>query len=243
MVRLVPIDRSWDWLAKGWRDFLNAPQVSLVYGAVLVAISVAITLALYLADQLFLLLPMAAGFMFVAPALAVGLYETSRRLAAGQPVTLGHAINAWRRNGTQIAALGLLLMLIHLFWIRIAMLLFPLFFTGIYPPLPDLLDMFLRSSSLPFLVTGTVIGGGLAAVTFMVAAISIPMLLDRDVSVFTAIATSVVAVRRNPWPMALWAAIIVAITVGGLVILYLGLAVALPLIAHASWHCYRDLVE
>ena len=243
-IRLVPIDRPWEWLAAGWRDYMRTPQIGLAYGAVLVVAGFAVVLCLYLADELYLVLPITAGFMFVAPALAVGLYEVSRRLQAGEAPTLGASVSAWRRNAGQIAALGLILMLLHLVWVRIAMLLYPLFFTGGNPDLADLPNILLFSPmSLPFLVVGTILGGCLAAVVFAISAVAIPMLVDRDVGVITAIATSVVAVRGNLRPMALWAAIIVVFTGAGLALFYVGLAVTLPLIAHASWHCYKDLVE
>jgi uncharacterized membrane protein len=243
-IRRVAEDRPWLWLADGWRDMLRAPRVSLAYGAALTLTSLALTLGLWLADLLYLLLPLAAGFMFVAPLLAVGLYDTSRRLAAGEPVSLEAALRAWRRNPGQILGLGLVLMLCHLAWLRIAMLLYPLFFEGPNPSLPELPTvLFFSPMSLPFLVTGTLVGGVLAALVFAFGALSIPMLVDREVSVFTAMATSFAAVRENLRAMALWAALIVVFTALGLASLYLGLALALPLIGHASWHAYRDIVE
>lgn len=243
-VRLVPLDQPWVWLARGWRDFVRAPKVGLAYGALLVVVGFAVVLCLYLADTLYLLLPITAGFMFVAPALAVGLYDASRRMEAGETPTLRAAIGAWRRNPGQIAALGLILMMFHLVWVRVAMLLYPLFFTGATPELADLPSiLFFSPMSLPFLVTGTVLGAVLAAFVFAMSAVSIPMLVDRNVGTLTAVATSFAAVRNNVRPLALWAAIIVVATGAGLVLFYVGLAVTLPLIAHASWHCYKDLVE
>lgn len=243
-IRLVPVDRPWAWLAKGWSDLFHVPQVSLVYGVVLVVISFALTLGLYLADLLYLLLPLAAGFMLVAPLLAVGLYDTSRRLAASEPVSLQEALRAWRRNSGQVIALGLVLMLFHLAWVRIATLLYPLFFEGPNPSLSELPNiLFFSPMSLPFLVTGTLIGAALAALVFAISAVSFPMVIDRDVGAITAIATSFAAVRYNWRPMALWAALIVVFTAVGLALFYLGLAVALPLIGHATWHCYKDVVE
>ena len=243
-VRRVALDQPWRWLALGWNDLLRVPRVSLAYGAVLAAISVLLATALLLANLIFIILPLAAGFFLVAPILAVGLYETSRRLEAGEPVTLRHALFAARRNGGQIALMGLVLMLFHLAWVRIATLLFALFFFEGNPGWDGMIDALLFSRvSLPFLVTGTVLGGVLAATVFGIGAVSIPMLVDRPVSVFTAIATSWTAVRTNWKPMALWAVLIVFLTGLGLVTFFLGLAVTLPLIGHASWHAYRDLVH
>jgi uncharacterized membrane protein len=242
-IQRVALDRPWAWLGAGWKDLTRTPQVSLAYGAVLVAISWALTLALAFAGWVYVVLPLIAGFFLVAPVLAVGLYETSRRLALNLPVTLADSLAAWRRNGTQIAYLGLVLMLINLAWVRIATLLFALFFYDRNPGWDGLINALLFSSeSLPFLLTGAVIGAGLAALVFAIGAVSIPMLLDRDVNVFTAIATSWMAVQINWKPMALWAALIVVFTGLGLVTFYIGLAVVLPLIGHATWHAYRDLV-
>ena len=243
-VRRVAVDRPWSWLARGWADVLTGWRVSLAYGALIAAVSLGFVLGLVLSGYVFLVLPFAAGFMLVAPVLAVGLYETSRRLSAGQPVSLRAAVLAFRANAAQIALMGLLLMLINLAWVRIATLLFALFFSEAPPSLERLVQFLLFSpASLAFLIVGTAIGAGLAALTFTLSAISIPMLLDRDVGLFTAVATSVVAVRANLAPMLLWAALVVIFTVLGLATLTLGLVVAMPLIGHATWHAYRDMVE
>lgn len=243
-VNRIPLDRPWVWLSQGWSDLWRAPALALVYGAALVVASFAITAALLLAGMIYLLLPMAAGFFLISPVIAVGLYEISRRHELGLSVGAADVAGAWRRNGAQIALLGLILMLIHLVWVRIAMLLFALFFNAGNPGWDGMINaVFFSRVSLPFLFTGTLIGGVLAAVSFALSAVSIPMLLDRDVSVFTAVATSWTAVTANWKPMALWAALIVFFTGLGLVTFYLALAVTVPLLAFASWHAYRDLVR
>jgi uncharacterized membrane protein len=241
----VPVDRPWLWLARGWTDLVRAPGVVLAYGGCLVVVSFLLTLGLAMAELYYLILPLAAGFMLVAPVLAVGLYEVSRRLERGAlPPTLIEAALAWRRNPLQIALSGLVLMLVHLVWVRIATLLFALFFEQAHPTLAGMLQVALLSkASLGFLAAGTVIGAALAVVVFAISAVSFPMLLDRDVGVATAIATSVTAVQVNWRPMALWAALIVVFISLGLATLYIGLALALPLVALATWHAYRDLVE
>lgn len=243
-VRLVPVDRPWHWLGRGWRDLIEAPGVCLAYGGLLVVASFILTFGLWLAGLPYLVLPLAAGFMFVAPLLAVGLYEVSRRLETGAAPTLAEAALAWRRNPLQIALAGLVLMLFHLAWVRIATLLFALFFSDAAPSLERLVDTLLFSgTSLAFLAVGTALGAVLAAAVFAIAAVSIPMLLDRDIGVASALATSVTAVLLNWRAMALWAALIVLFTALGLATCFIGLAIALPLIGLATWHAYRDLIE
>jgi uncharacterized membrane protein len=243
-VNKIPLDRPWVWLSRGWIDLQHAAGVALLYGGLLVVASFTVTAALLYAGMIYLLLPVAAGFFLVAPVVATGLYEVSRRHELGREVTLADVLGACRRNATQIALLGLILMLIHLFWVRIATLLFALFFQASNPGWGGMIDAVLFSPvSLPFLVTGTVMGFILAAVSFALSAVSIPMLLDREVNVFTAIATSWTAVTTNWKPMALWAVLIVFFTGIGLATFYLALAVTVPLIAFASWHAYRDLVR
>jgi uncharacterized membrane protein len=244
-VRRVELDRPWTWLARGWRDFQRALPVSVAYGVLFAVAGYAITLGLYLADLVYLILPMVCGFMIIGPLLAVGLYEVSRRLEAGEPVSLRTALSAWGRNGSQIGLMGIVLMLFLFAWIRLAALIFMLFY-GLAPPSLEHLvaQTFLSAEGLPFLIVGTAIGGVLAALAFAISVISIPLLLDRpDANVITAIATSIVAVRENPAPMAFWAVLIAVFAGAGLVTLYLGLILTLPLIGHASWHAYRDLVE
>lgn len=244
-VRAVAVDRPWTWLASGWRDLLSSPGLSLTVGAGVAGISIVLSLLVLLSGYLYLLLPLTAGFFFVAPVIAVGLYEISRQHESGRTTTtVQDAFLACRRNGSQIALMGLILMLLHLAWVRIATLLFALFFHGTNLSLDSWVEaIFFSPISLPFLVTGGLIGLVLAVIAFAISAVSIPMLLDRDINVFTAIATSWVAVRTN-WPaMALWAALIVVFTILGLLTFNVGLAVTVPLVAHATWHAYRDVVE
>ena len=244
-VRRIELDRPWNWLAAGWRDLCRAPRVSLVYGVLFALAGYAITFGLWWADLIYLILPMVCGFLIIGPLLAVGLYEVSRRLETGEPVSLGAAVMAWQRNGSQIGLMGVVLLLLLFVWIRLAALLFMLFF-GLEPPAFSGLfaATFLNADALPFLIVGTAIGAALAVLAFAISATSIPFLLDQPESnVFTAIATSVTAVKENPGPMLFWAVLVVGFAGAGLITLYLGLIVTLPLIGHATWHAYRDLVE
>lgn len=245
LVQPVGAERPWVWLACGWQDMRRAPQVSMAYGLVFTVLGFLLLLFTWLVDLFVLVLPLSAGFMLVGPILAVGLYETSRRHGLDETVTFADAVGAWRRNTSQIALMGVALMLFLLAWIRLATLIYALFFgTAAAPSLQNVVSEALFSaSSIPFLIVGTGVGAVLAVLVFAISAVSIPMLLDREeTNAVTAIATSFAAVRHNPRTMAVWAALIVLFTAAGLVTFYIGLIVALPLIGHATWYAYKDLV-
>jgi uncharacterized membrane protein len=244
-VRKIELDRPWVWLAAGWRDLTHAPAVSLSYGLLFALVGWAVTFGLWWLGAIYLILPLTAGFLIMGPLLAVGLYEASRRHELGQSAALADAIRAFRANPTQIAFMGVTLLLLFFSWIRVAVMIFYLFF-GLTPPSPaDFVGrVFFSAESLPFLMVGTTVGAVLAGLAFGLSAISIPLLLDRpQAHVVTAIAASFKAVFDNPATMAFWAVLIVLFVGAGLITFYVGLIVTLPLIGHASWHAYRDLVE
>lgn len=244
-IRQVPVDRPWTWLAAGWRDLLATPVLSLACGLIpVIAGWLAVALLVWL-DLPYLVLPLGAGFFFVGPFLAVGLYEISRRREANLLVDRDGVFLAWRRNPDQLALMGALLLFIHLAWMRVAQLLFALFEWRSLQSWDRFADLLWFSSrSLSFLATGIVCGAVFAAAVFAIGAFSIPYLLDRrDSNLFEAVATSVAAVRLNVRPMALWAVLIVFLVAVGMVPGLLGLAIVLPVVAHATWHAYRDIIS
>lgn len=241
----ITLNHPWQWLSSGWLDMSANPGISYLYGGLFTAIGFLLFYGLEAVDMGYLILPLAFGFALVGPVAAVGLYETSRRLADGSATGLGQAVAAFRRNPAQIALVGAFLLIAFLAWVRLAMLEFMLFFGSAPPSLDSVIDTILLSpQSLAFLLVGLISGGILAAGVFAMTAIAVPMLLDRpECDAMTAMLTSVDAVRRNWRPMALWAGLISFFTLFGLALFFVGLIVTLPLIGHASWHAYRDLVE
>lgn len=244
-IRRIEPDRPWAWLARGWQDFRRNPSIGVVYGILAAVTGYFLTFGLIALDMPYLVVPLASGFLLVGPLLTVGLYETSRRSEQGLPTSLFDALFAFRRNALQIALVGVALMIFFFAWIRIASLLFFLYW-GLEPPSVEnlIIDTFFSPRGWPFLVLGTAIGAVLAFVAFSISVVSIPLLLDREeANVIEAIAASMRTVQANFGPMLLWAALIAVFIVFGLVTAYLGLIVTLPVIGHASWHAYRDLVE
>jgi uncharacterized membrane protein len=243
-VRRLELDRPWAWLAAGWDDIRRAPAVSLTYGALFTAISFLITVGVFLAGLEYLLFPLAASFMLVGPLLAVGLYETSRRLETGAPVSLGRALFVATRSPMGLAFLGVALMALLLIWMRAATLLLALFLGPmVFPPLTEVIPtLLLTTQGVALLVVGTGCGAILAALVFAISVVSVPLLMERDVDVVSAVIVSLQAVARNPKPMLRWAWLIAILTAFGIATCYIGLIVTFPLVGHATWHAYRETV-
>lgn len=241
-VRPVSVDRASTWLGRGFKDFAAHPAIGLTYGAAFAAIGWLLTFGLAELGMGSVILPLAAGFMLVAPFLAVGLYEVSRRVERGETVTLGQSLCAIGRN-REIGDMGFVLMLIFFAWFQVSMVIFALFFGGSPPALTEFFHQIVLAPQGPaFLATGTLAGGVLAIIAFALSVVSMPMLLDRDVAVLTAMRTSLKAVATNWKNMIGWAATLATLAVLGMTFFFVGLAITLPIAAHASWHAYRDLV-
>jgi uncharacterized membrane protein len=241
----VPFDAPYNWLAAGWRDMWRVPRVSLAYGAIFAVAGLLLAIGLTQVGLLSLIIVLAAGFILIGPMLAAGLYETSRRLQNSEPVSLMSTLRAGFFRGSQLAYMGLFLMLIYLAWVEIALLLFMLFFgPQPMPPLEAFVPtLLLTPRGLGLLIVGTGVGMALAATVFAVSAVAVPLLMVERVDIVTAAVTSVRACRKNPKAMALWAALIGGAMLLGFVTLFFGLVIMFPWIGHATWHAFRDVVE
>lgn len=239
----VALDEPWRWLSKGWGDLWHRPSLSLGYGFVVVIASMILTSGLISLHIAAVVLALGAGFMLLGPILAVGLYEKSRRIEANEQLTPKEILFVATKSPVQIGLMGFVLCLALLIWIRIATLLFALFYgPQPFPPLDQFLPSLLFTAhGLGMLLVGTVSGGLIAFTVFAVSAISIPILMVEDSDAPTAIVLSVKSVLKNSKPMLLWAWMIMLLTIFGLATGYLGLIVVFPLVGHATWHAYRSL--
>ena len=242
--RIQDVDRSGHWLAQGWRDFKQAPIISLVYGGVFVVVSLGLTLGLRMIGLDLLILPLCLGFVILAPILVVGLYDVSRRLERGQEVHLGNIFGALGESLGKLSAMGITLLICYWIWVWSALILFMGFFSQSPPSLDAFFeDVVFTMNGALLLSIGSLIGAGFAAVVFSLSAVSVPLLYDRPIDVVTAISSSLLAVRENRRVMFGWAALILIVTIVGILTFFIGLAIAIPLLAYATWHCYRDLIE
>jgi len=119
---------------------------------------------------------------------------------------------------------------------------FALFFTYDVPDLNGFLGQMLSFAHLDFLVAYFCVGGFFAVLVFAISVVSVPMMLDRNTDGVLAALTSLRAFTANVPAMIVWGLLIVLLTAAGFAIWFVGLAVAIPVIGHATWHAYRDLV-
>ena len=241
-IRRVPATRPFTWLGEGVRDLKGNLLESLVYGAIVAAIGWAIWN--YAAERPQPFTASITGFFLLAPLLAAGLYEISRRHEMGRDTGFGESLQGWKRSGGPLAEYGLHLVIVAIFWERLSAILFALFYQGAVPNLEAFYrDVFLSGAYWQLTLVYVAVGGVLAIIVFVVSAISIPMLLDRDVDIYTAMATSLVAVGRNIPAMAVWAVLIVVLTAIGFATYMIAMIAIFPVLGHATWHAYRDLTQ
>jgi uncharacterized membrane protein len=231
------------WLRDGWRDLLVQPGLSLAYGLAVFAISLAIVWVLFAFRLDYILFPALAGFMVVGPLVAIGLYDKSRAIANGEPLSLKRMIFVKARSGAQVWFTGAILCLLMLVWMRAAVLIYALFF-GLrpFPGLDHVASMlFTTGDGWAMLLVGSVVGGVFAAFSFAISTFSIPMLLDEDVDAFTAMGTSISLVWNNLQVMIAWGGIVLALFLASVATGLVGLIITFPLLGHATWHAYKAM--
>lgn len=241
-VRHVEASRPFRWLAMGMSDMRDNLVASLSYGLFFAVLGYLILA--YAADMPYLFTAAVSGFFLVGPLAAAGLYEISRRHDAGRPASFADSLSGLQEHSDGLAYFGVFLAIALIGWERISAILFALFYQGNVPDLANFYsDVFLSGDYLHFVVAYMVVGGILAAIVFSLMAVAIPMVMDRKTDNITAAMTSMRAVGVNLGAMAVWAAMIVVLVGIGFATMMIGMVVLLPLLGHATWHAYKDLVD
>ena len=232
-------------LAQGWDDFMSSPTQLVFLVVIYPVIGFIAAYGASGGDLLPLVWPLVSGFALVGPVAALGIYELSRRREQGLPVSWLNAFDVLRSPALfAIIVLGVMLFAIFVAWVATARGIYNATF-GAAPP-ASVADfawrLFHTDEGWRLILIGNGVGLLFAAVVLALTVVSFPLLLDRQTDPGTAVRTSVRAVLANPVPMALWGLIVAVLLMLGSLPFFVGLAVALPVLGHATWHIYRRVV-
>jgi uncharacterized membrane protein len=246
VVRHIGLGDLKDALRDGWSDFSAMPSHAIFLCIIYPVVGIVLAQLTFGYAVLPFLFPLAAGFALIGPVAALGLYELSRRRESGLESHASHALDVLHSPSIgAIAALGLLLVAIFFVWIAVA---HAIYVTNFGYAMPSSLgqfvrDLFTTAAGWRLIVIGNLAGFVFAVAALMISAITFPLLLDRDVGAATALSTSIRLVQKNPVTMAAWGAIVAALLLIGSIPLFTGLAVAIPVLGHATWHLYRKAID
>ncbi len=244
-VRSIDITDIRDALKSGLDDFKAMPT-HLAFLCLIYPIVTLVFARLYAGYEVLpLIFPLLAGYTLIGPLVAIGMYELSRRREQGLNISRVHAFAVFRfPSFRSIAILGILLMVIYFLWLTVAQTIYRLNFGDAVPGSVGEFasQVFTTGEGWTLIFVGTWAGFLFAVVVFALSVMSFPMLLDRNVGVIVAVQTSVRAVIVNPVTMGIWGFIVAALLFLGSLPFFVGLAVALPVLGHATWHLYRKVV-
>jgi len=235
----VTFAELWSSLKAGLWDFRRAPGYGLAFSAFYVLAGVGLV---WIGAGTFLwTLAFALGFPLVAPFAAVGLYEVSRRIEAGEPLEQSEIVGVvWRERTRQLPWIGVILTLIFLFWSFFAHMTFAMFFgMSALTNVSSSYEIYFTSNGIAMMVMQALVGAGVAFFVYGIAVMSLPLLVDKEVDFVTAMLISLKTVARNKAVLGAWAVLIAVLLFVAMLPAFLGLFVALPVLGHATWHLYR----
>lgn len=233
-------------LSEGLNDFLSMRGDLIFVGLLYPLIGIVAAFITLGGALLPLFFPIAAGIGLLGPVAAIGFYELAKRREQGLDASWRHFLDARKRPAfDDIVSVSALLVTLFMLWVVTAAVLYVALW-GSQPPASlsaFLTRLFTTEEGWALIIIGNLIGLGFAAAVLAVSVASLPMLVDRDVSAGTAVATSIAAVRANKVVMARWGIIVAAMLVLGSIPFFIGLAVVLPWLGYATWHLYTRLVD
>ncbi|MEX2516865.1 MAG: DUF2189 domain-containing protein [Gammaproteobacteria bacterium] len=238
----VGLSRPFAWLLAGWDDLRHSWPASLAHGLLVSALGMVILL--FASTHIYYVMAAVSGFLLLGPVMATGLCELSRRRALGESISFDDSLSGMNRNRDSFRLFAATLLGFSLLWFLLSGLILEVLFGQVTPTIAEtlwsgFLDIITPTQLLIYLLTG----GILACLVFVYSVVSVPAMLDRPISAMTAMKMSVRTVIVNFRTMLIWSALIVILTAVGFMTLLLGFVVIYPLLGHATWHAYKDIVR
>jgi len=246
VIRRIGIADLREAASRGVDDFLATPTQLVFLALIYPVVGLLAARLAWGGDAFQLIYPLVMGFALLGPVGAIGLYEISRRREAGEATTWLDAAKVLRSPALlSVLALGVVLLGIFVAWLLVAQAIYDAAFPAMRHGSPGALlrDVIDTPDGRWMILVGNGVGLVFAAVVMSISVVAFPMMLDREASVGEAVATSVRAVVANPVPMLAWGLVVLGLFVLGCLPLFVGLAVVMPILGHATWHLYRRLVE
>lgn len=239
------------WLSLAWRDIKRAPKVSLTWGFIIALVSLLVAIMAFKLGKFALLALLLSGFTYIAPLLGIALYSVSRGLEMGKQPTFAYSLHFVKRLIPHASGFFIVQLVVLMIWSRSGMIA-----TAFFPTTENEQTLFwdaLKSGQLLtsgdgseflyFLLLGSTFGAVFVTLTFLITAVSLPMLADKKVDMIAVIITSINACLRNKLTMLLWAILICIFLAIGIMTFFIGYIVIMPLLGYAAWHAYRETVD
>lgn len=239
-IRRIGFDAPYRWLAKGIEDMRATRLRASFYGLLFAMMGWMIALVYETRWQL--TMGLTAGFFLVGPFVCCGIYWLSRQNARGETLSLTDSLACWKSSPASIGFFAAILTFLMVIWARVSVVIFALFSSADFPTLQGVLAQIFSFANLPFVIVWFGVGFVFASIAFAISVVSVPLMLDRKADTMMSLFCSARALWLNIGPLYLWAAIIVLLIGGSLLLSFLPLLLTAPLVGHATWHAYRDLV-
>ena len=240
-IRHVPALRPLQWLSRGWDDLAHMRAASIAHGALITALGA--VLLMLGSSHPYLVAAAISGYLLVGPIMTTGLCELSRRRAAQEPAGFDESLQGMTRNPEGLLYFGAVLAAIAIVWFIVSALVLQSVLHTSAPSLGLTLwggftDVASRSQILAYIGSGAL----LAALVFTLSVVAVPLIIDRHATALDAMWISAKAAFWNLPAMLVWAALIVGLTAVGFATFLVGMIIIAPLLGHATWHAYRDLI-
>ena len=233
-------------LRQGWEDFRDLRGDLIFAGLIYTLIGLAAVVMTTSRPLIPFFYPVVAGVALLGPIAAVGFYELARRREIGQEVHWFNFLDVRKRPTVDdMGIVAGLLLVIFVGWLIAAGALYALLFGWATPTSIGgfLSDVFLTPRGWALIIGGAIIGAIFGWFVLALSVVSLPMLVDCDVSAADAVGASWRASHANKREMIRWGITVTTLLALGSIPLFVGLAFVLPWLGYSTWHLYTRLVD